>query len=181
MPSPAGPYFFGCWDRAGTQCKDETLVPKLLKEVTSVDEIFEILDDPNNPYGLEKTIEHIKLQAEAAKDYDVDLYAYEGGQHLTVVWGDGSIDTARKLKILDLFRAANRDPRMAARYRQLLNGWKANGGKLFALYTLPQTYHNFGSFGIKEHMAQPREDAPKYDGSMQFQENQRRCWWDGCE
>ncbi|CAA6820348.1 MAG: Unknown protein [uncultured Thiotrichaceae bacterium] len=177
----SGPYFFGCWDRAGTQCKDEALVPKLLKDVTSVDDIFEILDDPNNPYGLEKTIEHIKLQAEAAKDYDVDLYAYEGGQHLTVVWGDGNLDTARKLKLLDLFRAANRDSRMAGRYIQLLDGWKANGGKLFALYTLPQTYHNFGSFGIKEHMGQKRSDAPKYDGSMKFQENQRKCWWDNCE
>lgn len=177
----SGPYFFGCWDRAGTQCKDETLVPKLLRDVTSVDDIFEILDDPDNPYGLEKTIEHIKLQAEAAEDYDVDLYAYEGGQHLTVIWGDGDLDTARKLKLLDLFRAANRDSRMAGRYTQLLNGWKANGGKLFALYTLPQTYHNFGSFGIKEHMGQKRSDAPKYDGSMKFQENQRKCWWDNCE
>nr|CAA6817991.1 MAG: Unknown protein [uncultured Thiotrichaceae bacterium] len=177
----SGPYFFGCWDRSGTQCKDEDLVPKLLRDVTSVDDIFEILDDPNNPYGLDKTIEHIGLQAEAAKDYDVDLYAYEGGQHLTVIWGDGDLDADRKRNLLDLFRAANRDSRMAGRYIQLLNGWKANGGKLFALYTLPQTYHNFGSFGIKEDLAQERKDAPKYDGSMQFQENQRKCWWDNCE
>ncbi len=177
----SGPYFFGCWDRAGTQCTDEEKVPKLLKDVTSVDDIFEILDDPDNPYGLDKTIENIKLQAEAAKDYDVDLYAYEGGQHLTVKWGDGNLDTARKLRLLDLFRAANRDSRMAGRYRQLLEGWKANGGKLFALYTLPQTYHNFGSFGIKESMAQKRSDAPKYDSSMTFQEEQRKCWWDDCE
>jgi hypothetical protein len=177
----SGPYFYGCWDRAGTQCQDEEKVPKLLKDVTSVDEIFEILDDPDNPYGIAQTIEQMRLQAEAAAEYDVDLYAYEGGQHLTVTWGDGSVTTARKHNLLDLFKAANRDPRMAESYTKLLNGWKANGGQLFALYTLPQTFHTFGSFGIKENMAQKRAAAPKYDAVMQFQENQGSCWWDNCK
>ncbi len=177
----SGPYFYGCWDRAGTQCQDEEKVPKLLKEVTSVDEIFDILDNEDNPYGIAQTIEQIRLQAEAAAEYNVDLYAYEGGQHLTVVWGDGSVETARKHKLLDLFRAANRDPRMAECYTKLLNGWKQHGGKLFALYTLPQTYHAFGSFGIKEDMAKRRDDSPKYDAAMKFQENQGSCWWDKCK
>lgn len=177
----SGPYFYGCWDRAGTQCQDEDKVPDLLKDVTSVDEIFDILDDPDNPYGVAQTIEQIKLQAEAAAEYDVDLYAYEGGQHLTVTWGDGSLSTTRKHNLLNLFKAANRDPRMGERYTQLLNGWKENGGKLFALYTLPQTFHTFGAFGIKENMAQKRSDAPKYDTAMQFQENQGSCWWENCK
>ncbi|MGB0848371.1 MAG: hypothetical protein ACPGSM_16700 [Thiolinea sp.] len=177
----SGPYFFGCWNRASTRCQDEEAIPMVLKDITSVDDIFDILDDPDNPYGMDSTKNYVKLQAEVAKEYDVDLYAYEGGQHLTVTWGDADVATERKHKILDLFRAANRDSRMANRYSHLLNGWKENGGKLFALYTMPQTYHTFGSFGIKEHLAQPRQNAPKYDMSMQFQEQQGHCWWEGCE
>ncbi|MEZ5447541.1 MAG: hypothetical protein R3E89_00380 [Thiolinea sp.] len=177
----SAPYFFGCWDRASNRCADEEANPVVLRDVTSVDEIFDILDNPDNPYGMAETIEYIKLQAEVAKDFDVDLIAYEGGQHLTVSWGDGDVSTERKHKILDLFKAANRDNRMGERYMQLLNGWKENGGQLFALYTLPQSFHTFGSFGIKEHLAQPRDQAPKYNAVMKFQENQRHCWWDSCE
>ncbi len=177
----SAPYFFGCWNRASVRCQDTSAIPMVLTEITSVDDVFAILDNPNNPYGMESTKRYVKLQAEVAKDFDVDLYAYEGGQHLTVTWGDDAVSTAKKQSILDLFRAANRDPRMAARYSHLLHGWKDEGGKLFTLYTMPQTYHTFGSFGIKEHLAQPRSEAPKYDMSMQFQEDQGRCWWDNCE
>lgn len=177
----SAPYFFGCWNRASTRCQDEEAIPKVLTDITSVDDIFDILDNPNNPYGMASTRHYVKLQAEAAAEFGVDLIAYEGGQHLTVTWGDGTLSNQKKRSLLDLFRAANRDPRMAQRYTDFLNGWKANGGKLFTLYTVPQTYHTFGSFGIKEHLAQPRSAAPKYDASIQFQETQGLCWWEGCD
>ena len=177
----SAPYFFGCWSRANARCTDEDAIPMVLKDITAVDDIFNIFDDPDNPYGMDSTRNFVKLQAEVASEYNVDLYAYEGGQHLTVTRGEDGVAQARENEILELFRAANRDPRMAERYLQLLNGWKEEGGKLFTLYTLPQTYHAFGSFGIKEHLAQERKDAPKYDASMQFQEEQGRCWWENCE
>ena len=168
----SAPYFFGCWNRKSHRCKDIAMV---LPEITGVDDIFDILDDPANPYGMERTKDYVRLQAAAAKEFDVDLISYEGGQHLTIVWGDGDISNEKKRSLLDLFRAANRDPRMAERYAHLLNGWKQYGGKLFTLYTMPQTYHTFGSFGIKEHLAQARDAAPKYDASMRFQETQGKC------
>ncbi len=178
----SAPYFQGCWDRSSNAaCADETRIPKVMQEITSVDDIFDIIDNKNDPYGLTALNNWTKIQAQVAKDFNVKLFTYEGGQHLTVRWEDATLSTERKNSLLDLFRAANRDIRMAGRYSQMLNGWKDNGGELFMLYTLPQTYHRFGSFGIKEHLNQSRFDAPKYDMSMQFQETQGKCWWDSCE
>ncbi len=178
----SAPYFQGCWDRSSNAaCADTGKVPLLMKDITSVDDLFNVLDNANDPYSVSAMAKWTKIQAQVAKDFNVDLYSYEGGQHLTVNWSDATISTERKNGLLDLFRAANRDTRMAGRYSQLLNGWKDNGGKLFMLYTLPQTFHKFGTFGIKEHLNQPRSAAPKYDMSMQFQEMQKKCWWSGCE
>ena len=50
----------------------------------------------------------------------------------------------------------------------------------FMLYTLPQSFHPWGNFGIKEVLLQARSSAPKYDAAMQFQESQAKCWWNGC-
>jgi hypothetical protein len=69
---------------------------------------------------------------------------------------------------------------MGERYTTLLNAWKAAGGQQFMLYTLPQSYHPWGSWGIKETLNQPRSSAPKYDAAMKFQETQGKCWWNGC-
>ncbi len=173
----SAPYFFGCWNRANQRCK---AIDMVLPEITSVDDIFAILDDPKNPYGMASTKSYVKRQAEAAQEFEVDLISYEGGQHLTITWGDSAISHERKRSLLDLFRAANRDPRMAERYAHLLNGWKQYGGKLFTLYTMPQTYHTFGSFGLKEHLGQARAEAPKYAASMRFQEHHGLCWWEHC-
>ena len=176
-----GAYFHACWSRTTkAECADTTKVPKTLTEVTSVDEIFAALDNANDPYGLPALQKQIAAQAGVAKSFGKALLAYEGGQHLTINWTDGSIDTTRKDNLLNLFRAVNRDMRMGERYTTLLNAWKDNGGQQFMLYTLPQSYHKYGTFGIKESLLQPRGEAPKYDAAMKFQETQGACWWSGC-
>ena len=176
-----GAYFHACWSRTTkAECADTTKVPKTLTEVTSVDEIFAALDNANDPYGLPALQKQIAAQAGVAKSFGKALLAYEGGQHLTINWTDGSIDTTRKDNLLNLFRAVNRDMRIGERYTTLLNAWKDNGGQQFMLYTLPQSYHKYGTFGIKESLLQPRGEAPKYDAAMKFQETQGACWWSGC-
>ncbi len=180
----SAPYFQGCWDRSSNAaCADSTKNPLVIKEATSVDDLFNILDNPNNPYGMKATQYWMGVQAKIAKDFGVSYLGYEGGQHLVVNWGDPdpNLSLERRNKILDLIRAANRDIRMAGRYSQFLNDWKNGGGELLALYTLPQTWHKFGTFGIKEHLNQTRTTAPKYDMGMQFQEMLGKCWWVGCE
>lgn len=178
----SAPYFQGCWDKtANVACADTIKNPLVVKDATSVDDLFNIIDNPNNPYGIAATIKWMSVQAKVAKDFNIDFYTYEGGQHLVTKNEDPSLTADHRKRLLDLIRAANRDPRMAGRYSQMLTGWKESGGKLFMLFTMPQSYHSWGTFGIKEHLNQARSEAPKYDMSMQFQEMQKKCWWANCE
>lgn len=178
----SAPYFQGCWDKtANVACADTTKNPLVVKDATSVDDLFNIIDNPNNPYGIAATIKWMSVQAKVAKDFNIDFYTYEGGQHLVTKNEDPSLTADHRKRLLDLIRAANRDPRMAGRYSQMLTGWKESGGKLFMLFTMPQSYHSWGTFGIKEHLNQARSEAPKYDMSMLFQEMQKKCWWADCE
>lgn len=178
----SAPYFQGCWDKnANVACADPVKNPLMVKDISSVDDLFNIIDNPNNPYGIAATLKWMTVQAKVAKEFNVDFYTYEGGQHLVVDNRDKTITAERRKSLLDLIRAANRDSRMAGRYSQLLNGWRDQGGQLFMLFTMPQSYHTFGTFGIKEHLNQARSEAPKYDMSMQFQEMQKKCWWANCE
>ncbi len=179
------PYFFGCishpLDRADP-CPDA----KVLIEAKTVDELFEIIDQDKSidPNALSSTINKISSQAKMASNYNLKLLSYEGGQHLTIMGDMGNLDEASKQRMRLLFKKANRDPRMKARYQTLLNAWKDlsnEGTTLFTVYTLPQSFYRFGNWGIKEHLNKARKDSPKYDGVMSFQENVGKCWWDGCE
>ncbi len=172
------PYFFGCVDHSGS-CSN---APKVLSEVTTVDDIFDIIDQtfPTDPSALEATLEKISIQANVANDHGVDLIAYEGGQHLTILGSMGTLPEVEKQRLRDLFKSANRDARMKERYTRLLSSWKSQEGRratLFVLYTLPQTFYRFGNWGIKEHLNKPRSESPKYDAAMLFQERVGSCWW----
>lgn len=166
-------YFYACLNRTSTGCSNTTTIPKTLNEVTTVDEVFAAIDNANDPNGLPKLQINLAAQATEVARFGKVLYAYEGGQHLTV---DGSTDDTRR----NVFEAANRDPRMGERYTTLLNGWKTAGGQQFMLYTQPQSFHKWGLFAMKETLLQPRYSTPKYDAAMKFQETQGKCWWNGC-
>jgi hypothetical protein len=175
------PYFFGCVDRKGS-CDN---APKVLAEAKSVDDLFDIIDQPASvdPSALASTLNKIRMQANVANDHGVDLIAYEGGQHLTILGSMGKLPASEKNRLRGLFKAANRDPRMKERYTRLLYGWKAQQhlrAALFTMYTLPQTYYEFGNWGIKEHLNKPRSESPKFDAAMHFQENIGHCWWSNC-
>lgn len=66
---------------------------------------------------------------------------------------------------------------MGDAYTKLLTEWKSAGGKLFVAYTLPQSFHQWGSWGIKEHLNKARAESPKYDALMQFQETWMKAWY----
>ncbi len=175
-----GGYFYACWrndDAKLPACNDGNKIPKPLVNATSVDDIFAAIDNPNDPFGMEGLKNQFIKQAAVAQKYGKALYAYEGGQHLII---GGEIATDRKQNMLDLLQAANRDPRMGEHYQRLLETWKAAGGQTFMLFSVPHTFSQYGSFGIKESLNQPRNSAPKYDGAMKFQEGQGQCWWSGC-
>lgn len=167
-----GPYFYGCQSRnAPVQCQDSAKIPKLLTEVQSVDDVFAIIDNTNDPYGLPATMEWIQKQAEIVKSFGKQLYAYEGGQHITV---DHSLvpDKTERDRLQGIFHAAQRDPRMKQRYITLLQAWDdaTGGNNPFVLYTIAQGFHDYGTFGLLEHLNQARSDAPKWDGYMTYVE-----------
>ncbi|MCK5725777.1 MAG: hypothetical protein KAH22_02995 [Thiotrichaceae bacterium] len=170
------PYFYGCSHAGGSCAGKNTLV-----NVTTVDEIFAIIDDATDPSALQSTINKIRNHATIATDAGVKLVSYEGGQHLTsLLGGMGELSEAEKASLRGLFQEANRDSRMKDRYISLLNAWKdAESSALFTLYTLPQSYYRYGNWGLKEHLGQSRADAPKYDAAMTFQETIAKCWWSG--
>jgi hypothetical protein len=175
-----GAYFYACWENTNDKlqaCYGSTKIPKPLVNATSVNDIFAAIDNPLDPYGMEGVKSQFTRQAAVAKDYGKALYAYEGGQHLTIL---GAIDQNRKQNMIDLMHAANQSPDMGERYKQLLESWKAVGGQTFMLFSVPHTFSQFGSFGIKTRLDQPRSSAPKYDAAMKFQETQGKCWWNGC-
>jgi len=183
------PYFFGCINRQNMVCQDTEFV---LGEVADVDQIFSIINTPfkppfeGDPSAIDGTMEKVKRQAEVTKNYNVELVTYEGGQHLTIMGGMGDLPQAEKQRLRALFKQANRDPRMKDNYLTLLNYWRSlykdyNNVTLFTLYTSAQSYYDFGNWGIKEYLNQPRSTAPKFDAVMSFQESVGKCWWQGCD
>ena len=183
------PYFYGCIERSATRC---TLSSHVLSSVQTVDDIFEIIDHGNlritgDPSALQGTLAKITRQAQIAKKYKVQLMTYEAGQHLTIMGSMGRLEQTRKEALRRLFQQANRDPRMKARYLHFIDHWKslANNPEtatisLLTLYTMAQSYYDYGSWGLKEWLGQEREQAVKFDAVMQFQEEAVICWWKNC-
>jgi len=91
--------------------------------------------------------------AALAKRTGKRLITYEAGQHL--------VDRER----VDLIKAVNRDPRMAAIYADYLREWKAvSGGDLITLYAATGPITNFGAWGLREYAGQPMAETPKLRG-----------------
>jgi hypothetical protein len=174
------PYFHACSTRQHRDCKNMIAIPKLLPEVETVDEVFDALQNTADPYGIPAAVKLIKQQAEVAKKYNVQLVAYEGGEHLAVDWSDKERSKSEKEALNKVYAEANNDPRMGLLYSELLENWKNEGGTVFNIFNMPQTWHRWGSWGIKTHLNQPREEAVKYDAIMKFQEQHEHCWWDKC-
>ncbi|HYO98126.1 MAG TPA: hypothetical protein VER33_26660 [Polyangiaceae bacterium] len=133
----------------------------------SLDALFDTLKRESVPTA----IEHMQKNAELARRFKVRLIAYEGGQHLAGV-GPAQTNTA----LNRLFDAANRDPRMKALYKTYLQGWKASGGESFLHYHSCGAQSEWGRWGAREWMEQPRALAPKFDALMEFAAAQPP-WW----
>lgn len=113
----------------------------------------------------------IAEQARLAEERSLDLIAYEAGQHLV---GYGGAENNKALE--ELFQAANRHPRMKTLYLDYLTGWRANGGKLAAIFSSLSSWSKWGSWGLLEYHGQPVEEAPKYQAVVEFLDQNFR-WW----
>lgn len=87
---------------------------------------------------------------------DIELVAYESGQHLV---GVGS--WAHDADLTALFIEANRHPRMYDAYVEDITGWREAGGGLMCAFASCITPTQWGSWGILEYQDQPIEEAHK--------------------
>jgi len=136
---------------------------KSLRKAETVDDVFTAVESKWSRYGLSASIKQIKAQAQLAKEFGVELIAYEGGQHL-VDWETRTVDAHPN----PLLYQANRDPRMGKLYSRYLDAWNDAGGKTFVHFSAPRIYSWYGSWGAKEYITQPRSEAPKYDALLKY-------------
>ena len=137
-----------------------------ISSIRSVEEVFSALE---NTYTLAS--DTIEAQFTKASEYGVELVAYEGGQHL-VDWNTSSNEDGPNPYLF----AANRDPRMGVMYDRYLRDWKNMGGHTFVQFTSPRKWGRSGSWGIKEYLTQPANEAPKYTAVVDFIHN-NPVWW----
>ncbi|MBI4613070.1 MAG: cellulose-binding protein [Planctomycetes bacterium] len=128
-----------------------------------LDDLFAVLRDES----LRETRQDMLADAEVAREFGLPLVAYEGGQHLACMES-----AERDQDVIDLFHAANRDPRMGALYDELLSDWStASGGGLFIHCDDCERMNWGGSWGALESIEQPRSEAPKYDALERWMES----------
>lgn len=92
-----------------------------------------------------------------ADNFDLDLIAYEGGQHLVATGANVNID-----ELTAKLNAANHHPDLQAAYCQYFDYWYTNHGGLFAHFSSHGSYSKWGSWGVKETMGDVNN--PKYLG-----------------
>jgi hypothetical protein len=142
------------------------------REAKEVSDIFKLLTDEKSYRSLPKIMHELKKHAELAEKFKVSLVAYEGGQ--------GLVDWAARDYLAHpnpLFFAANRDSRMGDLYKDLYTNWREMGAGLFVAFRSPSSCNASGCWGMKEHIRQDVEKAPKLDASLKFIAKNKK-WWD---
>jgi len=116
--------------------------------------------------------------ATALAPYNLPFVAYEGGQTFegfpTYLAGSWAVN---------LYSAANRDPRMGVAYTKYLQQWKTNGGRLFMLFNDIGPYSQYGEWAALESVMEttnPLSSAPIKWQAIQNFIAQNSCWWAGC-
>jgi hypothetical protein len=119
--------------------------------------------------ALAELAANVKTAIPIAAKYNLKLVAFESGNSL---WPPFALRNNTQLNAkLD---SIQRDPEMKSIYTQFLNDWFNAGGQLLMHFADISGYSGSGGwFGALEHVAQPREQAPKFDVLMTFIENNR--------
>ena len=120
-----------------------------------------VLKDGPPGGALQQASESIKEYVELAKQENLKLLAYEGGQSLV-----GKKGVENNQAVTKLFWQANRDPRMGEVYRDYLNRWYELGGGLFVHFADVGRFSKWGSWGALEHIFD--DSSPKYDALMEL-------------
>jgi hypothetical protein len=127
--------------------------PKTADKV-AVMTVDEILD------GCQKMIADNRKKNETyaaeAKKRGLKLMCYESGQHLV-----GFAGAENNEKLMHLFHAANRHPRMRELYLEDLKNWRDVSGDTYCVFSSVGRYTKWGSWGVLEYWDQKESEAPK--------------------
>jgi hypothetical protein len=118
--------------------------------------VEQVLDYAENE-ALPKSLEWIKIQKQVAENHGIKLVCYEAGQHLVGVAGGENNEA-----LTQLFRAANRHPRMGAIYTKYLDAWRDLGGDLMCIFSSTARWSKWGSWGLTEYLDETDSDQPKF-------------------
>ncbi|MBR8830243.1 MAG: hypothetical protein N5P05_002904 [Chroococcopsis gigantea SAG 12.99] len=123
-------------------------VNKLFDELTQGGIIKNSTGGAAVPGGaLQLSYSNMQNYATLASQNNLQLLAYEGGQHLVGYQG-----VENNNAITNLFIAANRDARMGQLYQQYLTRWNQSGGGLFMNFSDVSSPSKWGSWGMMEHL-----------------------------
>jgi hypothetical protein len=176
-------YFHGCWGTSpneGPQCRQYLQKTKKdgMYSVNTEEEALDLLLDPENPEGVHHVIEQVQkqqavLDSDDFKEANIDLVAYEGGQHLTLdnMPADlkRTITPEKKKKLISLIHRANNHPKMGEIYRTLYDGWAKAGGKTHVNFIMAQSQSQYGSFGMSSSLGNA-QDSAKYTTAQKYSE-----------
>ncbi len=127
---------------------------------------------------VDQAKQNVSDYATVAEDRNIDLVAYEGGQHLVHVgYPQQASDKVLNDAISQLFMDANRDPRMRELYLDYYDHWLAAAGDVHVLYSTVGVYSQWGSWGSQEFMTD--QGAPKrqaVEGFLSIAD----CPWESC-
>jgi hypothetical protein len=101
----------------------------------------------------------LTLHEAAARNHKLPLVIYEGGPSLDTT---GVPDAAVRQTLTTTYTAVNRDPRMAALYRELLDEFFDLGGTLFVHFNDVFQPASFGNWGLLEYQDQDPNSSPKF-------------------
>jgi hypothetical protein len=110
----------------------------------------------------------ISAYSKAAIARNLNLIAYEGGQHLVAYGADKDAVKDSTNLLVDKFTQANDSGRMKDIYLSYFNVWKNNGGKMFSCFSSTGGDGSSGHWGARHYEGQPRAEAPKYDAMLTF-------------
>lgn len=124
--------------------------------------VDQVLDQAET-VALPAAIKNMQAVKQLADQHQLALLAYEGGQHLVGVGGGEN-----NQRLTDLFRAANRHPRMGALYTRYLDAWRDAGGGLFCVFSSCSAWSKWGSWGLIEFHDETEADQPKFKAVMDW-------------
>ncbi|KKL96350.1 hypothetical protein LCGC14_1845360, partial [marine sediment metagenome] len=115
------------------------------------DEIIDFLETTE----IQRIKDHLEGQKQVADNYNIELVAYEAGQHLAVRDKSNSA-------LVNKYISVNRNPRMRDVYHKMYDLWKASGGGLIMWFQTTALPTKWGVWGLLENMSQNKDEAPKY-------------------